>query len=59
MKTKESQSFIDKIIVKYQSLSKKEKLIIRGLLVFLMLSIIGKIYDGGEVFGNFIYNANH
>jgi len=63
MKTKESQFFIDKIIVKHQSLSKKEKLIInlifRGLLVFLVLSIIGKIYDGGEVFGNFLYKVNH
>ncbi len=57
MKTQESESFIDKIISKYQSLSKKEKSIINlclgGLLVIF---IIGKIYNGGEVFGAALYN---
>ena len=60
MKTQESEFFIDKIILKYQSLSKKEKSIINlclgGLLVLL---IIGKIYNGGEVFGEFLYNINN
>ncbi len=60
MKTQESEFFIDKIIAKYQSLSKKEKSIINlclgGLLV---LFIIGKVYNGGEVFGKFLYDINH
>jgi hypothetical protein len=60
MKTEESDFLIDKIIVKYQSLSKKEKsfinLFIAGLLV---LFIIGSIYNGGKVFGKFLYYFNH
>ena len=60
MKTKESEFFIDKMILKYQSLSKKEKSIINLCLgVFLVLFIIGKIYNGGEVFGEFLYNINN
>ena len=60
MKTQESEFFIDKIISKYQSLSKKEKSIINLCLgVLLVLFIIGKIYKGGEVFGEFLYNISH
>jgi len=60
MKTQESEFFTDKIILKYQSLSKKEKLFINlclgGLLVIFM---VGKIYNGGEVLGSFLYNISH
>ena len=60
MKTQESQSLIDKIIVKYQSLSKKEKTIMNlSLTIVLAIFIIGKVYDGGEVIGKFLYNINH
>ncbi|MEZ7500479.1 hypothetical protein QO200_17265 [Flavobacterium sp. Arc3] len=60
MKTQESEFFIDKMILKYQSLSKKEKSIINLCLgVLLVLFIIGKIYNGGEVIGEFLYNISH
>mgnify|MGYP006081120307 FL=1 len=60
METKKSEFFIDKMILKYQSLSKKEKSIINLCLGgFLVLLIIGKLYDGGEVFGEFLYNINN
>ena len=60
MKTQESQSLIDKIIVKYHSLSKKEKTIMNlSLTILLAIFIIGKVYDGGEVFGKFLYNISH
>ena len=60
MKTQESQSLIDKIIVKYQSLSKKGKTIMNlSLTILLAIFIIGKVYDGGEVFGKFLYNISH
>jgi hypothetical protein len=60
MKTQESEFFIDKIISKYQSLSKKEKSIINlCLYVLVVLFIIGKIYNGGEAFGEFLYNISH
>lgn len=60
MKTKESEFFIDKIILKYQSLSKKEKSIINlSISGLLVLFIIGKIYNGGEVVGEFLYNISH
>jgi len=51
---------MDKIIVKYQSLSKKKKSIVNigigGILIFL---IIGKMYNAGEAIGEFLYNINH
>jgi hypothetical protein len=60
MKTQESEFFIDKMILKYQSLSKKEKSIINLCLgVVLVLFIIGKIYNSGEVIGEFLYNISH
>ena len=60
MKTKESEFFIDKIIVKYQSLAKKDKSIINLCLTGLfVIFLIGKIYNAGEVFGKFLYNINH
>jgi hypothetical protein len=60
MKTQESEFFIDKMILKYQSLSKKEKSIINLCLgVLLVLFIIGKIYNGGEVIGEFLYTISH
>jgi hypothetical protein len=60
MKTQESEFFIDKIISKYQSMSKKEKSILNLCLgVLLVLFIIGKVYNGGEVFGAFLYNISH
>ena len=60
MKTKESEFFIDKIIVKYQSLAKKDKSIINLCLTGLFVIFLsGKIYNAGEVFGKFLYNINH
>jgi len=60
MKTQESEFFIDKIIGKYQSLSKKEKSIINLCLAgLLVIFITGKFYDGGEVFGKFLYDINN
>lgn len=60
MKTQESEFFIDKMILKYQSLSKKEKSIINLCLgVVVVLFIIGKIYNSGEVIGEFLYNISH
>jgi len=60
MRIQESEFFIDKIIAKYQSLSKKEKSIINLCLGgLLIIFIIGKIYNGGEVFGKFVYDFNH
>ncbi|MFT5254567.1 MAG: hypothetical protein ACI87N_003642 [Flavobacteriales bacterium] len=60
LKTQESEFFIDKIISKYQSLSKKEKSIINLCLgILLVLFLIGKIYNGGEVLGEFLYNISH
>jgi len=60
MKTQENQLLIDKIIVKYQSLSKKEKIVINlSLTIVFAISIIGKVYDSGEVFGKFLYNISH
>ena len=60
MKTQESEFFIDKIIGKYQLLSKKEKSILNLCLAgLLVIFIIGKFYDGGEVIGKFLYNINN
>lgn len=60
MKTQESEFFIDKMILKYQSLSKKEKSIINLCLgVVLVLFIIGKIYNSGVVIGEFLFNISH
>ena len=60
MKTQENDFFIDKIIEKYQALSKKEKLLIHlSLGVFLVLSLISQIYNGGKVLGGFLYNITH
>jgi hypothetical protein len=60
MKTQESEFFIDKIITRYQSLSKKEKSIINlSIVVFSVLFIIGKMYNAGEVLGEFLYNVNN
>jgi Kef-type K+ transport system membrane component KefB len=60
MKTQENDFFVDKIIEKYQALSKKEKLLIHlSLGVFLVLSLISQIYNGGKVLGGFLYNITH
>jgi hypothetical protein len=60
MKTKESDFFIDKLIVKYQSVSQKEKAIINlSIALFAVLFIIVSLYNGGEVIGEFIYNNSH
>jgi hypothetical protein len=58
MKTQESEFFIDKIISKYQSLSKEKSIINFCLYVLVVLFIIGKIYNGGEAFG-VLYNISH
>ena len=60
MKIQENDLIIDKIISKYNTLSKKEKTIINlSLVVLLSILILGKVYEGGEVFGKFIYNISH
>ncbi|AUC80937.1 hypothetical protein [Lacinutrix sp. Bg11-31] len=60
MKTQENEFFIDKIITKYQSLSKKEKSNINLCLALIFtVFIIGQLYNGGEVFGAFLYNISH
>ena len=60
MKIQENDLIIDKIISKYNTLSKKEKTILNlSLLVLLSILILGKVYEGGEVFGKFIYNISH
>jgi hypothetical protein len=60
MKVKENDFFIDKLILKYQTLSQKEKTIINlGISSFAVLFIIGSLYNGGEVIGEFMYNSSH
>ncbi|MDP5107286.1 MAG: hypothetical protein NWQ31_14070 [Polaribacter sp.] len=60
MKTKESDFFIDKLIVKYQALSQKEKTIINlSISLFSVLFIIISFYNGGEVIGSFLYTISH
>jgi hypothetical protein len=60
MKVNESDFFIDKLIVKYQVLSQKEKSIINlSIALFSVLFIIGSFYNGGEVVGNFLYTISH
>jgi hypothetical protein len=60
MKTKESEFFIDKMIVKYQSLSLKEKTYLNlTIALFFVLFLIGSFYNGGEVVGQFLYNITH
>ena len=60
MKTRESEFFIDKAIVKYKSLSIKEKTIINlTVIVALVLFTIGSLYNGGEAIGEFLYQITH
>jgi hypothetical protein len=60
METKESKFFVDKMILKYKTLSKKGTVIINLCLGgFLIILIIGKVYDEGKVFGEFLNNINN
>lgn len=60
MKVKENDFFIDKLIVKYQGLSHKEKTILNlSIALFSVLFIIGSFYNGGEVVGKFLYTISH
>lgn len=60
MKNQESELFIDKIIVRYQALSIKEKKIINlTAMVYLVLFSIGLFYNGGEAIGEFLYQITH
>ena len=60
MKAQESSFFIDKIIDKYQALSNKDKSSINLCVALVsVVFIIGKLYNGGEVFGEFLYNISH
>lgn len=60
MKTKESDFFIDKLIVKYQTFSKKEKTILNfSIAIFSILFIIESFYNAGEVVGEFLYTISH
>lgn len=60
MKVKENDFFIDKLIVKYQTLSHKEKTILNvSIALLFVLFIIGSFYNGGEVVGKFLYTVSH
>ena len=60
MKTQKNDLIIDKLVYKYNTLSNNEKTIINlSLLVILSIFILGKVYDGGEVLGKFIYDLSH
>lgn len=60
MKLQEKDLIIDKIILKYNTLSKKDKTIINlSLLALLTILILGKAYGCGEVLGGVIYNISH
>ena len=60
MKAQESSFFIDKIIDKYQALSNKDKSSINLCVALVsVVFIIGQVYKGGEVFGEFLYNISH
>jgi hypothetical protein len=60
MKAKESDFFIDKLIVKYQVLSQKEKKILNlSIALFSILFIIGSFYNGGELIGRFLHTISH
>ncbi len=60
MKAKESEFFIDKLILKYQSLPLKEKTWLNLIIgLFFVLFLIGSFYNGGEVVGQFLYNITH
>jgi hypothetical protein len=60
MKAKESDFFIDKLIVKYQVLSQKEKKILNlSIALFSILFIIGSFYNGGELIGCFLHTISH
>ncbi|APG64296.1 hypothetical protein LPB136_02435 [Tenacibaculum todarodis] len=60
MNTKKENFIIDLAINKYQLLSTKEKSIINlGITLFLVTSVIGSFYSGGEIIGTFLYNISH
>jgi hypothetical protein len=60
MKVKENDFFIDKLILKYQKLSHKEKTLLNiSIALLFVLFIIGSFYNGGEVIGEFMYNSSH
>jgi hypothetical protein len=60
MKTKENDFFIDKLIVKYQSLSKEEKTYINlAIALTMVVFIIGSFYNSGKAIGEFLYNITH
>ena len=60
MKTQKIKFFIDKIISKYHQLTKKEKYILNFCLgLFLVIIILGIVYDVGKLFGALFYNITH
>ena len=60
MKTQKNKFFIDKIISKYHQLTKKEKYLLNFCLgLFLVILILGIVYDVGEELGAFLYNITH
>jgi hypothetical protein len=60
MKVKENDFFIDKLILKYQTLSHKEKMLLNISIALLFeLFIIGSFYNGGEILGKFLYTVSH
>jgi hypothetical protein len=60
MKVKENDFFIDKLILKYQTLSHKEKTLLNiSIALLFVLFIIGSFYNGGEILGNFLYTVSH
>ena len=60
METKKNEFLIDNIINKYQSLSRKDKSLINYLIaILLVLFVIGAFYNGGKVFGKFLFYVNN
>ncbi|MFQ3180625.1 hypothetical protein BST83_17395 [Polaribacter filamentus] len=60
MKVKENDFFIDKLILKYQTLSHKEKTLLNiSIALLFVLFIIGSFYNGGEILGKFLYTVSH
>ena len=60
MKVKENDFFIDKLILKYQTLSHKEKTLLNiSIALFAVLFIIESLSNVGKLKGEFMYNGKY
>ena len=58
MKTRDNDYLIDKLYLKYKTLSKNEKLAVNySLVVILMIFAVNGLFKAGENFGEFLYIA--